>query len=184
MTSDPNVVLDYSINPGSQGVNFQSNIPVTITYQFSCIVYIKYICIIGTLTNVNTFSYVITDINQTIVGQGIVTRLTSDQCTPRPLPTADLASQVDITIDETIDGQPPRNIVIDMQACLLLSVSSNMKFFLKRKIKIKVHVSNIIRSPLPFAKILTSKTFHPMNNVLFFLSSRLQLHHNCHCPHL
>lgn len=134
MTSDPNVVPNSSINPGNQGMNFQSNIPINITYQLSCIAYLKYICFTGTLTNVNKFSYVLLDSNQQNVGQGIVTQLTSDQCTPRPLPTADLANQVVITIDQTTDGQPPRNIVIDMQACYLLSVSVNMNFFLRRKL--------------------------------------------------
>jgi hypothetical protein len=134
MTSDPNVVPDSSINPGNQGMNFQLNIPINITYQLSCIAYLKYICVTGTLTNVNKFSYVLLDSNQQNVGQGIVTQLTSDQCTPRPLPTADFANQVVITIDQTTDGQPPRNIVIDMQACYLLSVSVNMNFFLRRKL--------------------------------------------------
>jgi hypothetical protein len=133
-------------------VNFQSNVPITITYQFSCIVYIKYICITGLFANVNNFSYVLLDINQQNVGQGTVTRLTPDQCTPRPLPTAELANQVIITIDQTNDGQPPKNIVIDMQACFLLSVSLNM---------------NLITSSYKLCSI--------------FLLSHLQLHLNYHC---
>jgi hypothetical protein len=104
-------------------MNFQSNTPITITYQFSCIVYLKYICITGTLTNVNKFSYVLIDSNQNNIGQGVVTQLSSDQCTPRPLPSAELANQVIITIDQTTDGQPPRNIAIEMQACYYLAVS-------------------------------------------------------------
>ncbi len=125
MTNDPSVIPDYTINPGYQGVNFQSNFPITITYQFNCVVYLKYICIIGESTNVNKFSYLILDINEQNIGQGIVDRLTPDQCTPRPLPTAELAYKVNITIEGTIDGQPPRNVMIDIQGCFLLSVRSN-----------------------------------------------------------
>jgi hypothetical protein len=133
VTNDPSVIPDYSINPGYQGTNFQSNFPITITYQFNCIVYLKYICITGASTNVNKFSYLILDINQRNIGQGIVNRLTSDQCTPRPLPTAELTNKVIITIEETTDGQPPRNIMIDVQGCYLLPVSSNMTFLLTQK---------------------------------------------------
>jgi hypothetical protein len=136
VTNDPSLIPDYNINPGNQGASFQSNLPITITYQFNCIVYLKYICITGASTNVNKFSYLILDINQKNIGQGTVTRLTSDQCTPRPLPTAELANQLIITIDQTTDGQPPRNIMIDVQGCSLLSVSLNMTFLLKNKIEL------------------------------------------------
>lgn len=124
VTNDPSVVVDYAINPDDQGVDFQSNVPVTIIYQFSCIVYLRYICIAGTQSNVNRFSYMILDIDQNNIGQGVITRLTAKQCTPRPLPTVELASQLVITIEETTDGRPPRDIRIDIQGCFSLSVSS------------------------------------------------------------
>ena len=123
MTNDPSAIPDYAMNPGNKGIDFQSNFPIRITYQFSCILYLRSVCIIGTDTNVNKFSYVISDIDQNDIGQGVITQLTADQCSPRPLPTTDLASQVVITIEETIDGQPPRNIMIDIQSCSSSSVS-------------------------------------------------------------
>ena len=124
-TNDPSITPDYRINPGYQGVNFQSNVPVTITYRFNCIVYLKYICITGAATNVNKFSYLILDINGKNIGQGVVNRLAAEQCSPRPLPTAEIADKVIITIEETTDGQPPRNVVIDLQGCSVLPVGSN-----------------------------------------------------------
>jgi hypothetical protein len=126
VTSDPSVQPDYSMNPGNQGLQFQSNVPITITFQFSCIVYIKYICITSMFTNVNKLSYVLLDNNEQNVGQGVVTQLTPDQCIPRPLPTAELTNQVVITIEETTDRQPPRNVVLDMQACFSIAVSLNL----------------------------------------------------------
>lgn len=117
MTNDPSVATDYAINPGNEGVDFQSNLPITITYQFSCILYLRSICITGRDNNVNKFTYMISDIDQNDIGQGVITRLTADQCTPQPPLTTELASQVVITIEETTDGQPPRNIMIDIQSC-------------------------------------------------------------------
>ena len=124
VTNDPSIAVDYAINPDDEGVDFQSNTPITIIYQFSCTVYLKYICITGTQSNVNRFSYMILDIDQNDIGQGVITRLEAKQCTPRPLPSVELASQLVITIEETTDGQPPRDIRIDMQGCFSLSVSS------------------------------------------------------------
>ena len=144
MTNDPSVIPDYTINPGYQGVNFQSSFPITITYQFNCVVYLKYICIIGEFTNVNKFSYLILDINGQNIGQGVINRLTLDQCTPRPLPTAELANKVIITIEGTTDGQPPRNMMIDIQGCSLLPVSLNMISLLKNRIELQIRLKETL----------------------------------------
>jgi hypothetical protein len=128
ITNDPNITVDYSINPDDGGIDFQSNVPITIVYQFTCTVYLRYICLAGTQSNVNRFSYMIFDIDQNIIGEGVITRLTAKECTPRPIPTVELASQLVITIDETTDGQPPRDIRIDIQSCLSVSVSTIISF--------------------------------------------------------
>lgn len=131
LTNDPNIIVDYAINPDNLGIDFQLNVPITIIYRFSCNMYLRYICTAGTQSNVNKFSYMILDIDQNIIGQGVITQLESKQCIPRPLPTVELASQLVITIDETTDGRPPIDIRIDIQGCRSVSVSSIRIFLFK-----------------------------------------------------
>lgn len=121
------------------------------------------------LSNVNKFSYVMSNVNRENVGVGSVTQLTPDQCLPRPLPTAEFVNQVVIIIEETTDGQPPRNLMIDMQGCVSLSVSSNMICLFKRNHMshilfsfpaISVTIVSICKSLTNLSQLINTKTFN------------------------
>lgn len=122
-TSDPNAIVDYKINLGAEGINFQSNTPVTISVKLNYSVQIVYICIPGPTTNVGSFSYTLRNIYNNPVASGSINAYGSDQCVPRPLNIMNPATQIDITISQTKDGQPPRNIILDLQGCYLSPVS-------------------------------------------------------------
>jgi hypothetical protein len=122
-TSDSNVIVDNTINLGAQGVNFQSNVPITITVLFSCSIQMMYMCITGPGTNVGSFSYTLQDIYNNPVASGPVNLIGSNQCVPRPLDIASSATQLVITISQTTNGQPPRNVVLDLQGCYVSTVS-------------------------------------------------------------
>jgi hypothetical protein len=122
-TSDPNALVNYQINPGAEGINFQSNLPITINIQLNCSIQMLYMCIPGPTTNVGSFSYILQDIYNNHVGSGTINPYGSDRCVPRPLNVMNLVSQLFITISQTKDGQPPRNVVLDLQGCYVLTVS-------------------------------------------------------------
>src|ERR1700728_1416019 len=123
LTSDSSSLVNYNINPGAQGVNFQSNVPITITIQFNCSIQMMYMCIPGFTTNVGLFSYTLQDIYNNPVASGFVNPYGSDQCIPRPLNIPNPVTQLVITISQTKDGQPPRNVILDLQGCYVSAVS-------------------------------------------------------------
>jgi hypothetical protein len=123
LTSDPSALVNYQINPGAQGINFQSNVPINITIQFNCSIQMMYMCIPGFTTNVELFSYTLQDIHNNPVASGPISSNGSDQCVPRPLNVANPATQLVITISQTKDGQPPHNVVLDLQGCYVSTVS-------------------------------------------------------------
>ena len=122
VTSDPTVLVDYKINPGAQGINFQSNPPVTITIQFSCNVQIMYMCIPGSTTNVVLFTYTLKDAYNNSIASGDIRPQGLDRCIPRPLNMANPATQLIITILQTFDGQPPYRVVFDLQGYYISTV--------------------------------------------------------------
>jgi hypothetical protein len=123
VTSDPNVLVDYKINPGAQGINFQSNTPITITIQFNCNIQIMYMCIPGSTTNVASFTYTLQDVYNNPVASGTINSYGLDQCTPHPLNIVSPATQLTIKISQTIDGQTPYRVVLDIQGCYISTVS-------------------------------------------------------------
>jgi hypothetical protein len=139
MTSDPSALVNYQINPGAQGINFQSNVPITINIQLNCSIQMMYMCISGPATNVRSFSYTLQDIYNNPVASGSINPYGSDQCAPRPLNVVNPVTQLFITISQTNDGQPPRNVVLDLQGCNVSTVSGKypLLFFLKDNKKIR-----------------------------------------------
>jgi hypothetical protein len=123
VTNDSSVLVDNKINPGGQGITFQSNAPIIITIQFSCNIQMIYMCIMGSNTNVGLFSYTLQNNYDTPVASGPVYPYGPDQCVPRPLNIENSATQLMITISQTKDGQPPRNVVLDLQGCYMSTVS-------------------------------------------------------------
>jgi len=134
-TSDSNVFVDYNINPGGQGINFQTNVPIIITIQFSCTIQMMYMCITSSTSNVGLFSYTLQNIYNNPVASDLVNSYGSDRCFPRPLNVVNPATQLIITISQTNDGQPPRNVVLDLQGCYVSPVSgkSISYYFVKRQ---------------------------------------------------
>ena len=124
VTNDPTAVVDQSINPGASGITFQSNVPITITVQFSCNIQMISMCALGSTTNVASFTYVLQDAYNNPVASGPISRYGSDQCIPRPLNILNPATQLTLTISQTIDEQSPRNVVLDLQGCYISTVSS------------------------------------------------------------
>lgn len=133
LTSDPSALINYQINPGAQGINFQSNVPITINIQLNCSIQMMYMCIPGPTTNVGSFSYALQDTYNNPVASGTINPYGSDQCVPRPLNIMNPVTQLFITISETKDGQPPRNVVLDLQGCNVLTVSGKYPLLLSLK---------------------------------------------------
>ena len=125
ITSDPTVLVDNKINPGAQGINFQSNPPVTITIRFNCNIQIMYMCIPGSTSNVLAFTYALKDAYSNLVATGEVKSYGMNQCSPRPLNILSPATLLIITISQTLDGQPPNRVVLDLQGCFISTVNTN-----------------------------------------------------------
>ena len=117
LTNDPNVLIDFKINIGSHGINFQSNMPIIIDVQFNCSIRIMYMCITGSPTNVEAFSYNLQDNYNNSVASGFVNSVQPNQCVPRPLNIESFPTRLIITILQTNDEQPPRNVILDLQGC-------------------------------------------------------------------
>lgn len=124
VTNDPNTLVNEDINPGASGITFQSNVPIIITVQFACNIQMMSMCALGATSNVASFTYILQDAYNNLVASGFIDRYGSDQCVPRPLNIMSQATQLIITISQTTDGQPSRNVVLDLQGCYISTVSS------------------------------------------------------------
>jgi hypothetical protein len=142
VTSDPTVLVDYKINPGAQGINFQSNPPVTITIQFNCNIQIMYICIPGSTTNAASFTYTLKDAYNNLVASGAIALNGMDQCNPRSLNIISPATQLVITISQTFDGQPPYRVVLDLQGYYISTVSRKHHLLIKTIINLFFFLSD------------------------------------------
>jgi hypothetical protein len=89
----------------------------------------KYMCIPGPTTNVGSFSYILQDIYNNPVASGPIDPYGSDQCIPLPLNVVSPATQLIVTISQTKDGQPPRNVVLDLRGCYISPVSEQYRLF-------------------------------------------------------
>jgi hypothetical protein len=127
-TSDSSVVVNENINPGAQGVSFQSNVPITITIHFSCNIQMMHMCIPSSTTNVGLFSYTLKDIYNNPISTGVINLYETDGCIPPPLNIAITITQLIITISQTKDGQSPRNVVLDLQGSHVPTVSRKYPF--------------------------------------------------------
>ena len=121
-TNDSTTFIDSNINPDGYGIDFSSNVPVTITIQLNCDIQMTYMCLTGNQTNIEQFSYSFQNMYNDVVSSSLVDLYDSDDCFPGDLNMAGSSTQLIVTILKTNDDQPPRNFLLDLQGCYLSSV--------------------------------------------------------------